>query len=309
LVEAGLELAARRPDRAALCLSAEHLAAAREAGRTALILGIEGGHSIESSLDKLVWFHAAGVRLMTLVWNNHLPWIRSCQAVPAGLGFEPPAGLSEFGRAIVACMNELGMLVDVSHSGDRSFDDVLANSRAPVLASHSGCRALSEHPRNLTDAQLKRLADAGGVVGIVFHGGFLDDAARQEDQRIYASPAYRAVQVANPTAHWMAQSAYHQAHAKPMDLGRVADHVLHAVDRAGFEHVGLGSDFDGIPRTPRGLESAADYPNLAAALAQRGLSARAIDAVMGENLARLFGEVMRAPAPCEISRTGGQSGP
>ena len=291
LVEASLELAARRPDRAHLTQSGADLAAARAAGAVALILGIEGGHSIESSLDKLAWFHAAGVRLMTLVWNNHLPWIRSCQAIPEGLAFEPPAGLSDFGRQVVAKMNALGMLVDVSHSGDQTFDDVLAVSRAPVLASHSGCRALSNHPRNLTDDQLRRLGDTGGVVGIVFHGGFLDDAARAEDQRIYADPAYRAIRDGNPTAHWMAQSAYHQAHAAPMSLERVADHVLHAVDQAGSEHVGLGSDFDGIPRTPEGLESSADYPNLADALRKRGLSARDTDAVMGENFARLFCEV------------------
>jgi len=298
LVECGRQLAARNPSLARLVLAGSDVAAARAAGQTALILGIEGGHSIESSLDKLEHFHALGVRLMTLVWNNHLPWIRSCQAVPDGLDFEPPAGLSDFGRAVVARMNELGMVVDVSHAGDVAFGEVLAASAAPVVASHSGCRALSEHPRNLTDVQLAQLGGAGGVVGIVFHGGFLDDDARAEDARIYKDEAYRAITDARPTAHWLAQSAYHQKHAAPLSLERVADHVLHAVDKAGIEHVGLGSDFDGIPRTPEGLNSAADYPNLAAALRARGLSAHGVECVMGENFARLFQAVM----PAAVSR-------
>lgn len=300
LVECGRRLAAENPGLARLLLQGAELAAARAAGEIGLVLGIEGGHSIESSLAKLEHFHGLGVRLMTLVWNNHLPWIRSCQAVPDGLDFEPPAGLSDFGREVVARMNELGMVVDVSHAGDVAFDAVLETSTAPVVASHSGCRALSAHPRNLTDAQLAHLGDAGGVVGIVFHGSFLDDAARAEDARIYKDPAYRAIQDPNPTAHWLAQSAYHQEHAAPLPLERVVDHVLHAVDKAGVEHVGLGSDFDGIPRTPDGLGSAADYPKLAAALCARGLSARDTERVMGENFARLFHEVVPSGASVRL---------
>jgi membrane dipeptidase len=296
LVECGQELAAQNPKVARLLLAGSDLEAARAAGQTGLILGIEGGHSIESSLDKLEHFHSLGVRLMTLVWNNHLPWIRSCQAVPDDLGFVPPAGLSDFGREVVVRMNALGMLVDVSHAGDDAFADALESCETPPIASHSGCRTLSAHPRNLTDAQLRRLGDVGGVVGIVFHGGFLDNAARAEDARIYKDEAYRAITGANPTAHWVAQSAYHQEHAAPLSLERVADHVMHAIDKAGVEHVGLGSDFDGIPRTPEGLDGAADYPNLAQALRARGLGAHDVDRVMGENFARVFRDVVRTSA-------------
>jgi len=302
LVEAGRSLCARHPDLASLATTAAHLAAARRPGApTAVLLGIEGGHAIESSLAKLEAFHALGVRLMTLVWNNHLPWIRSCRPVPDDLGFEPPAGLSDFGRGVVECMGELGMVVDLSHAGDAAVDDALATSNRPLLASHSGCRALHDHPRNLTDDQLRRLADAGGCVGIVFHGAFLDAGAQAASEAIYASADYRAIGTEpgseleqSGAARWLAKCAFHQREAEPFGLDLVADHVLHAIDVAGEQAVGLGSDFDGIPRTPADLRSAEDYPRLAERLLERGLTARQVDGVMGGNLARLFAEVLGA---------------
>jgi membrane dipeptidase len=288
-------LAARHPDQVAITRNGAELEAAVAAGRIAAILGIEGGHAIENSLAKLDEVHARGVRLMTLVWNNHLTWIRSCQSVPEDLAFEVPSGLSDFGREVVARMNELGMVVDVSHSSQVAFDHALETSTAPLLASHSGCTAIRDHPRNLTDDQLRRLADAGGCLGIVFHGGFLDNAAAAEDARIYASPDYRAIRMGENApkgaALEYAQNAYHQRIAKPMSMEVVTDHVLHAIDKAGIEHVGLGSDYDGIPRTPEGLGDASCYPNLSRSLARRGLSEHEIEAVMGANIRRLFAEV------------------
>ena len=290
-------LAARHPDQVSIVRSGAELAAARSAGLIAAILGIEGGHAIENSLAKLDEVHARGVRLMTLVWNNHLPWIRSCQPVPGDLDFEVPAGLSPFGREVIARMNELHMLADVSHSAVQTFDDVLEVSTAPVIASHSGCTAIRDHPRNLTDDQLRRLADAGGCVGIVFHGGFLDDVAAAEDARIYASQEYRSIRegegAPRGAALEYAQNAYHQRIAKPMSIEVVTDHIMHGIQVAGIDHVGLGSDYDGIPRTPEGLETAACYPNLAASLERRGLASREIEAVLGGNLRRLFSEVCR----------------
>jgi len=298
LVEAGRALTRRHPDQALLTLTGADLAEARGTGRIAVVLGIEGGHAIESSLSKLTTFHEQGVRLMTLVWNNHLPWIRSCRPVPEDLGFEPPAGLSAFGRQVVERMNELGMLVDLSHASDQAFADTLATSRAPVLASHSGCRSLFDHPRNLTDGQLRQLADAGGCVGVVFHGGFLSAEAAAVDAAIYARSDYRAIGKepgtelhTNGAARWQAKCAFHQREAAPFSVELIAEHVLHAVDHAGLDAVCLGSDFDGIPRTPDELRSAADYPRLADALARRGMGAAAVDAVLGENLARLFATV------------------
>jgi membrane dipeptidase len=296
ILETAHALAARHPDQVAIARNGAELDAARASGQIAAILGIEGGHAIENSIAKLDAVFERGVRIMTLVWNNHLTWIRSCQDVPADLGFEVPTGLSEFGREVIARMNVLGMLVDVSHASRAAFDDALDASTAPLIASHSGCTAIRDHQRNLTDDQLRRLADAGGCVGIVFHGGFLDDAAAAEDARIYASHQYRAIREGESAPKGAnleyAQNAYHQRIAKPMPLEIVTDHVMHAIDKAGIEHVGLGSDYDGIPRTPKGLETASCYPNLAASLSRRGLRDADVEAVMGGNLRRLFTEVM-----------------
>jgi len=226
--------------------------------------------------------------VLTLVWNNHLPWIRSCRPVPAGLGFEVPPGLSAFGRDVVRRMNALGMLVDLSHAGRRSFYDALEVSERPVIASHSGCSALHDHPRNLDDDQLRALAAAGGVVGIVFCTAFLDAGAQVEDERVRASAAYREVSAADETGRFLEQSRFLQAGCRPLPAEVVADHVVHAVEVAGIEHVGLGSDYDGIERTPAGLEDASRYPRVAEMLRARGFSEKDVERVLFGNLRRVF---------------------
>ena len=288
LLETAHDLARRHPDQVRLVADGDELEAARAAGCIAGIPGIEGGHAIEESRDKLAWFHDRGLRVMTLVWNNHLSWIRSCQdGASAGV----PAGLSAFGREVVGDMNRLGMVVDLSHAGERSFFDALEVSSKPVLASHSGCRALHDHPRNLTDEQLAALGQAGGVVGIVFHPGFLDRAAQEEEARVRASAGYRALEGTGDTDLFLAQSAHLERHAAPLGAERVVDHIEHAVEVAGIEHVGLGSDFDGIQRGPRGLEDASTYGLLARLLGERGFAQDDVERVLGGNLRRLFAEV------------------
>jgi membrane dipeptidase len=291
LLDAFHTLLERHPDRVRFAGNGGQLEAARAAGVVAAIAGIEGGHSIEESLGTLEHFFERGVRLMTLVWNNHLSWVRSCQD---GAGAGVPAGLSEFGRSVVRRMNELGMVVDLSHAGERSFYDALEASERPVIASHSACRALHDHPRNLTDEQLRALASNGGVCGIVFLPSFLDATARAEAERVRATDAYRAIDHTDPVERALARNAHLQRNARPLSLERVADHVLHAIEVAGIEHVGLGSDFDGIDHAPAGLEDASRYPALAAALARRGLGAEELDLVLGANLRRVFGAVTGA---------------
>ena len=288
LLATAQDLARRHPDKLRLVGDGDQLEAARAEGLIAGIPGIEGGHAIEESREKLAWFHGQGLRVLTLVWNNHLPWIRSCQP---GAAAGVPTGLSDFGREVVRDMNRLGMVVDVSHAGERSFYDALEVSSRPVLASHSGCRALHDHPRNLTDAQLAALGQAGGVVGIVFHPGFLDRAARDEEARVRATEAYRALAAEGDTALFLAQSEYLERHAAPLGAERVADHIEHAVEVAGIEHVGIGSDFDGIQRGPRGLEDASTYGHLGQLLARRGFGREDVERVLGGNLRRLFAEV------------------
>jgi membrane dipeptidase len=287
------ELARRHPGRIRLVRNGAELAAARRDGVIAGIPGIEGGHAIEESLDTLAWFHGRGLRVLTLVWNNHLTWIRSCQS---GAGANVPAGLSDFGRDVVRAMNALGMLVDLSHAGERSFHDALAASERPVIASHSGCRALHDHPRNLSDDQLRALAANGGAVGVVFHPGFLGADGQAEEARVRATPGYRALErdhVAaggrpEDTALFLAQARYLRAHAAPFPAERLVEHVLYAIEVAGVDHVGVGSDFDGIQRAPEGLADAGCYGRLAELLLERGLDAGDVGKVLGGNMERVF---------------------
>ncbi|MFN0244489.1 MAG: dipeptidase [Planctomycetota bacterium] len=278
-------LARAHPERVGFAGNARMLASARAQARIAGIPGIEGGHSIEEDLDHLRWFFERGVRVMTLVWNNHLSWIRSCQS---GAGASIPAGLSAFGKSVVRAMNELGMVVDLSHAGERAFYDTLDATSKPVIASHSGCKALHAHVRNLSDDQLRALAQNGGVVGIVFCTPFLSAAAQREDARVRETEAYASLDGTNDTDVFLKAGELLQRTAEPLSIGVVAEHVLHAIDIAGIEHVGIGSDYDGILRTPQGLEDASCYGALADALVARGLSAADVALVMSGNMERVF---------------------
>lgn len=266
----------------------ERLRAARAARVVAGIPGIEGGHSIEESLDNLHLFFEHGVRVLTLVWNNHLSWIRSCQS---GAGAHVPEGLNAFGRGVVRGMNELGLVVDVSHAGERSFFDVLETTSRPVIASHSGCKAIHGHQRNLTDDQLRAVTSNGGVVGIVFCTAFLKDEAQKEDARLRDLPAYKAIAGSNDTDVFLRQGEFMQAHAEPLSLDTVVDHIAHATLVAGIDHVGIGSDYDGIGRTPAGLEDASCYGNLVERMLARGFGEDDIVKVLGANMERVFAAV------------------
>jgi membrane dipeptidase len=278
-------LVAKHPGRVAFARNGEAFRAARARGAIAGIPGIEGGHAIEESLDTLRALFDQGVRVLTLVWNNHLSWVRSCRD---GAGAGIPEGLSAFGRTVVRAMNELGMVVDLSHAGERSFFDAIETSAVPVIASHSGCKSLHAHPRNLTDGQLRELGRSGGVVGIPFCVAFLSQEAQEEDERWRKTVAYRAIDGKDETERSLLQGRFLQREAHPLPLDRVVDHVLHAAETAGIDHVGLGSDYDGIGRTPEGLEDASCYGRLADRLLARGLGADDVEKVLGGNMRRLY---------------------
>lgn len=297
-------LVARHPDRVAWCGNGTMLDAARAGGRVAGIPGIEGGHSLNGDLDQLRAYFQAGVRVLTLVWNNHLDWIRSCQP---GAGPGVPAGLSPFGRRVIETMNELGMVVDLAHAGERSFYEALEASQAPVLASHSGCMAENRHPRNLTDDQLRALAAAGGVACMVFCTPFLDADAQAAERAARETEAYRALRGEGETGLWLAQSEYLQAHVAPLPMERFLDHLMHAIEVCGIEHVGLGSDYDGIQRAPQGLEDASCYPRLMEALFARGLDEGDVRRVMGGNVERVFREVTGPGTAAATAGVGAQA--
>lgn len=287
LLTQGHQLLARHPDQVQWVGNAQHLQAARSSGRIGALFGIEGGHSIEGSLENLAWFFEHGVRVMTLVWNNHLDWIRSCRD---GAGPGIPPGLSPFGREVVQTMNRLGMLVDLSHAGERSFYEAVEVSSAPVLVSHSGCYALHDHPRNLRDEQMKALAENRGVLGIVFCTPFLDADARATESRLRETEEYQSLRGSNPTDTFLMQAEWLQAKVKPLPLDRVLDHICHAVEVAGIDHVGIGSDYDGIECTPQGLSDASCYQALVPGLESRGFDSASIEKVLFSNTERVLAE-------------------
>ena len=286
----------RNPNELQLCLGAEDIRTARQAGRFGVLLSVEGGHSIEDSLEKLREFHALGVRSLTLTWNNTNTWADSCAEAPRH------HGLTAFGREVIREMNRLGMLIDISHSADETFWQVLETSTAPIVATHSCARALAPAPRNLTDDQLRALAAAGGVCMVNFFPAFLSDTWRQ---------AWNALEPERHTLHRTAAAPFRAAgqpvpysvssridrefasRIPPLPLSALIDHIAHIASLAGIDHVGLGSDFDGIPALPEGLSSAADLPRITAALAERCFAAEDLHKILGGNFLRVFAAIER----------------
>lgn len=302
LIDAVHEQVRRAPGDLALCRTADEIVAAHAAGRFAVMLGIEGGHAIESSLALLRQYFALGVRYMTLTWANSNEWADS-----SGDADDPAVmrhgGLTEFGREVVGEMNRLGMIVDVSHVSDKTFADVLAAAKAPLLASHSGARALTAAPRNLTDDMLRALAETGGAVMVNFYPAFLDEAWRaawnalaperhREQQQLRLEFEARKQPV--PFARSNALDRAFAARIPAAPFSSLLAHLDHVARVAGTEHTGLGSDFDGIAALPEGIASAADLPKIADGLAARGYPPAAVEKMLGGNLLRVMRSVEAA---------------
>jgi membrane dipeptidase len=273
-----------------LVTSAEGVRAAVRRGHLAALMGVEGGHAIEDSLDKLETLYTQGVRYMTLTWNNGNDW------AGASMDSRRSGGLSDFGRQVIRRMNELGMLVDVSHVSDETFRDVLATSTRPVIASHSGCRSLAAHPRNLTDAQLRAIAQNGGVVGIIFYPVFLDEHFQMQYDEVNRrlAPAFDAIRARYPDQPGVADfevDKFRGQNLQNLDIpgiDRLLDHIDHAVQVMGVDHVGLGSDFDGISVLPCPMKDATSLPLVVAGLRSRNYSDNDVRKICGENFLRLF---------------------
>ena len=283
----------RHPDRLRFATTAADVRRAKREGKVAILVGVEGGHAIESSLDRLRELHARGVRYLTLTWNNGLPWAGSAM----GEGGSRTGGLTDFGREVVREMNRLGMLVDISHVSDSTFYDAIAASSAPVIASHSSARALAGSPRNLTDEQLRAVARIGGVVNVNFFSRFLDDEYRA---RAEASEARIAAARASPDSAATARAATLRdslfAAIPQTPFGVLIDHIDHVARVAGIDHVGLGSDFDGVSALPLGMEDVTRLPRIAQALLDRGWSEDDVKKVLGGNMLRVMGRVLDGAA-------------
>lgn len=279
-------LIARYPDDLRFATTADQVERAMADGKVASLLGMEGGHSIGSSLAVLRQLHALGARYMTLTHNSNTPW------ADAGTDNPVHGGLSAFGMDVVREMNRIGMLVDLSHVSEATMLDALDVAKAPVIFSHSGARAVNGHPRNVPDSVLARLPENGGIVMVVALPGFLNEERRQWfAQRSAEEARLKALFQGQPDTVKATMDAWDKANPEPATtIKHMADHIDHIRKVAGVEHIGIGGDFDGMPSGPVGFEDVRGYPLLFAELARRGYSQVELELIASRNALR----VMRA---------------
>lgn len=300
LIDAVYQQAARHPGEMRMAFSSQDILAAHREHKLAALMGIEGGHSIESSLALLRDYYRLGVRYMTLTWTNSNGWADSSGDSNNSKVRHTQNGLSDFGEQVVYEMNRLGMMVDISHVSDKTFYRTLAVSRAPVIASHSSARALCNASRNMDDDMLRAIGKNGGVVMVNFYSAFLSQDYRDaqqaleptikkaiEEERAKLKAEGKGMTEATEdrvTTHYVSQIP-----RPPLSI--LIDHIDHVAKVAGVDHVGLGSDFDGITSTPEGIDSAADLPKITQALMARGYSAQDVDKILGQNFLHVFEKV------------------
>ncbi|MGA2888245.1 MAG: dipeptidase [Terracidiphilus sp.] len=308
LIDSVKQQVARHPDQMLFVATPGGIEVAHHEHKLAALMGIEGGHSIENSIPLLRQYYALGVRYMTLTWTNSNDWADSSGDIDDTSIPHTKEGLSEFGKDVVYEMNRLGMMVDISHVSDKTFYETLRISRAPVIASHSSARALCDAPRNMTDDMLRAVAQygggpnsKGGVVQVNFYSGFLSQNYRNA-QKAIEPEMNKAVQILKDQAKAAGkdvpyaeieklQRQYADRILRP-PFSVLIDHIDHIAKVAGVDHVGLGSDFDGISgQLPEGIDSAADLPKITEALMARGYSAEDCRKILGGNLLRVFREV------------------
>src|SRR4051812_3110323 len=288
------------PETFELALTAEDVDRIHKSGKIASLIGMEGGHSIDNSLADLRMFYRLGARYMTLTHTSNTPWADSATDTPK---FN---GLSPFGEDVVKEMNWLGMLVDLSHVSPDTMEDAIRVSQAPVIFSHSDARALNDHPRNVPDAILQMLPKNGGVIMVTFVPGFASPKVNEwnkrqtaEQDRLKALTPNDAAAVKAGVDTWTAANA-----APPATIADIADHVDHIRKVAGIDHIGIGSDFDGITQTVKDLDNVSTYPRLTAELLKRGYSDADVRKILGQNVLRVLREAEKVS-----KRLQGERGP
>ena len=295
-IEAVRDQVRKHSNELVLARTAAQVREAHRQSKIAVLMGVEGGHMINSDLGVLRKYADLGVRYLTLTHSGNCEWADSSTDKPAH------NGLSDFGKDVIREMNRLGMMVDISHVSDKTFRDVLDVSKAPVFASHSSCRAICDHPRNITDAMMRALAAKGGIIQINFHEGFLSQEFRNAEK---ADPSINNAIAAEVQKRCgdkegcqliegdkITREYVLQGKLPRVEWTKIIEHIDHAVKVAGIDHVGLGSDFDGA-NMPFGMEDATKLPKITEALLQKGYSDGDVKKILGENSLRLMSDVER----------------
>lgn len=284
----------RNPEKMMIVKTPEELSTAVKSSKLGSMIGVEGGHMIEDKMEYLEALYARGARYMTLTWNNSTSWASSAADERAKKNLGRPYGLTEFGKAIVKRMNELGMIVDISHVGEQTFYDAIATTSKPVIASHSCTYALCPVPRNMTDDQIKALGKNGGVIHLNFYSGFVDSTFKQKNDAFLKKHEAEKIELlkTNPSDFY-ANLVLHEKYKDEIDgvrppLSLLIDHLDHIVNLIGVDHVGIGSDFDGINSSPRELNDVTDMPLITAELLKRGYSKKDTYKILGGNFIRVF---------------------
>jgi len=304
LIDATYREVERHPEQLSMCTSANDIRQAKKSGKICVLMGIEGGYAIENSLYALRNFYRLGVRYMTLTHNVSHDWADAHRDTPKN------NGLSDFGKEVVREMNRLGMLVDISHVSVKVMNDVLDVTKAPIIASHSGARGVADHTRNIPDDVLRRIAKNGGVVMINFYPSFLDERTNREENERAARLRKQFEELREKYKN--DRSAYNEAELKllaenPIYVApytRIVDHIEHIKKIAGIDYVGLGSDFDGVPMLPAGMNGMEDLVLVTYEMLRRGYSEIEIRKVLGLNFLRVFDRAEQIAGKRKISAGG-----
>jgi len=287
-------LAEKHPETWQLAVSAADVRRAAADGKIATLMGLEGGYAIDERLENVDRYYKMGVRYMSPAWSVSTSWAGS-----SGDEVGASRGLNEFGKNVVREMNRLGMMVDVSHVSDKTFWDIVTTSTKPVVATHSACRAIADVPRNLTDDMIRALAKTGGVVNVIFYPEHIEPGWSQKKKQLDAeiAPLVQQASANEPgdavhkkLARDRVRTEQYARRLPAVTVSRIVDHIDHIVKLVGIDHVGIGSDFDGVQATTSDLATIAELPNLTKELLKRGYSESDVDKVLGGNMLRVMEE-------------------
>jgi len=286
------EVIKNNPDKIALTRTTAEMEQAVKEKKIAALFGVEGGHMIENSLEKLDQIYSRGARYMTLTWNNSTDWATSAwdETYKKDSLAKTHKGLTDFGREVVKRMNRLGMMVDLSHVGEQTFWDAIATTRSPVIVSHSNAWSICPVPRNLKDDQILAVGKNGGVIALNFYSGFVDSTYKKKEalfQKAHRKEIDTLIASGVQTEHALTLITEKYAAARP-SLEQLLAHLDHIVRLIGPDYVGIGSDFDGISSSPKGLDDVTSYPLLTDALLKRGFTKKQITNILGGNIIRVW---------------------